>query len=528
MADDLRVGHVSQPWHAAGQARHLLGVGRRRMLSFDWQRLRDPWLIVPVAVATTIAMAGSILAPGNMSIGLAIVGGLLFVVVAFKNPYVGLAIFLPSIALIPWETQIRGGLWLPEPIRLVAPTLLCAALFRALSARFTPKFRITVVDALACALGLSGLLGLVVHDILPSGKLYGKAMLFPLFFYFIARFVEWDRSRFRRFLGIQLAATALCALLMVVQSITGRSLLYRGGTAAMTGVHLALGPFKWNFVAASFLCLWPPLFFYAATTASKSWTRASWLAGAGVTIMALMYTQQRAMIAGAAIGLLVCLLARDLRRTVLLTGCVALLGATPALLLGIGPTWLIERFDEEQSYHTRAAYNAGAIGILKSSDWNPLFGVGYYRYGLYAGQHTPPELLERAFQQPVERLFARGYTPRPHNTPLCLLVEMGALHTGLFVAVLLGIGYHWLQCFRQPCRADVALLVALLAMTIGVLFSGWFHNLYVIAQATVYLWFFAGLVVGHKHLFRLPAGEAAGNADRAPALPANAPVGWRE
>jgi len=492
------------------------GLGRL-MPHFDWQRLRDPWLVVAVAVALVAVIALGVLAGGSMSLAIAATVCLAFILIALKSPYVGLAIFLPSIAILPWDGYIRGGLWVPALIRLAAPALLCGVLLRALSTRMKRTFRLNVVDILAGALGLFGLINLVGTGGIMFAKSYSKAMLFPLFFYFIARLLDWDRDGWRRLLRLQLIATAVCALLIVVESVRGGSLLYRGsgGLGEIHGVRIAFGPFGAMWTAASFLCLWPPLFIYAAATAKRPWARASWLVGGVLTIMALTRTHERAMIGGAALALALCLLVPRLRKPLTLAGCVAVVVIVPVLILGSGPTWLIDRFRDPTKGYTRDAYNAGAISVLKSPDWNPILGVGYSQFGYYALRHTPPELLERAFGTSYQRLFERGYTPRQHNIALTLLVEFGIVGTALFVAVLLGIGYHWLQCFRPPGCANVALVVAVLAMAVSALFSACFHNLYIIAQATLYLWFFGGLIVGHKHLFRLPDGESGDDAHAA-------------
>ncbi len=518
MADDSRLGHISRPWHAPARARDLLEPARRAMLHVEWQRLRDAWVAVPVAGAVAVAVGAGVLGSGSMSLAVAVTVCLAYTVIAFKSPYVGLVIFLPSVAILPWDGYIRGGLWVPAFIRLAAPVLLCSVLFGALSARMKPTFRLTGVDAVVGFVGLFGFLNLpATGGTELFAKSYAKAMLFPLFFYFIARFMDWDRGRLRRLLRIQLGATAVCALLMVVESVRGGSLLYRGaGAGEMYGVHIAVGPFGAMYLAASFLCLWPSLFLYAAATAKRPWARAGWLACAAATLIALMRTQQRAMIAGAALGLVLCLLPRHMRKMLVTAGCVVVVVMAPVCLLARGPTWVLERFREPTKGYTRDAYNAAAIGILGSSEWDPVWGVGFSRFGDYALRYTPPELLERAFRSSPERLAARGFVPRQHNIALTLLVEFGVVHAALFVAVLLGVGYHWLQCFRPPGRADVGLLVALLGVALAALFSAWFHNLYIIAQATVYLWFFAGLIVGHKQLFRLPTSSGTGDADNKP------------
>lgn len=521
MADDSLWEYVSRPWHVGSRVRDIAKRTAWLIPPRDWQQLRQPSVLVPVLAVSIMAIAAAILASSSVSLAVAVVICLAYTIIALKSPYAGVVLFLPSIAILPQDAYLRGGLWIPALIRLAAPVLLGAVLFRAFSTRMQSRFRLTALDALVCALGLFGAVNLAVTGATIFAKMYAKSMLFPLFFYFIARFMEWDRGRFRALLGIQLAATALCALLMVLEGVSGQSLLYRQWQEhrILHGVRAGVGPFKAWYHAASFLCLWPSLFFYAAASARRFLGRGFWLAGGLVTIVALARTNQRAMIVGAVLGLCLCLMARDLRKVLMLAGCVGLLVLGPLLILDRGPSWIIDRFTEERAYDTRQAYNAAAVGILKSADWNPVFGIGFSQFPLYAAKYTPPELAERAFGVRAERLLAGGrYAPRQHNIALSLLVEFGMAGTGLFCVVLVGIGWHWLQCVRPSAHGDIALPVALLSTGVAALFAAWFHNLYFIASATVYLWFFAGLVVGHKHLFRMPS-DGVDEAAHATGLP---------
>jgi len=454
-----------------------------------------------VAVATGIIVAVAI-ALGYAKYAGAWVVAMAFIATACVRPVLALAVCFCAIALVPFG-QPMFGFRVPNLDNAMGPLLLAGVVGQCCCRRLDRKFSVSALDGLVIALVAAGAVGMLVTPGIVLWKYYMKNVVCPVCFYFVGRFIELDRGGFQILFKALLLSAIICAILVVWRELPGRSLFY--GPRGLYGEPGAWGPMP-NFTAAAFLCLLPPLCVAAAGRAGSRGRRVLWGLSAVVVMVALLKTRERAMIAGALLGMAIALLPRKSRVSALAVLLVALaIGMTSFALTGASSTF--DRFQTDK-VNTRIAYNAGAMAVLRSREWNPIFGIGFLRfaYGGYARAYTPRELMEMAHGTSVERLDARGgFRPYLHNLALALPVESGLLGTTLFLAVALGLTGRWARCLRRSSdrsSPDRPLLFGLAGLYAGVLFSGLFHNLWVMFQPLAYMWLWAGLVAGHPELFR--------------------------
>ncbi len=461
-----------------------------------------------VAVATGIIVAVAI-ALGYAKYAGAWVVAMAFIAAAFVRPVFALVVCFCAIALVPFGSRLFG-FGVPNLDNAMGPVLLAGVVLQGYTRRLHRTFRIGALDGLIIGMAIAGVVGMLVTPGIVLWKYYTKNILCPLCFYFVGRFIELSRRDFQMLFKVQLVVATACAIFIICKDLPGRSLIYGPNVLYQPGNWGAMG----HNAAATFLCFWTPLFIAASGRAGSRLRSVLWCAACVVVMIALLKTKERAMIAGSVLGLAAALLTTKSWKPAVPVLSLAFVVMVPGFVI-TGTSATYDRFTTDK-VNTRIAYNAGAMNVLRSRDWNPVFGIGFNRfsYGGYAHEYTPPELIEMARGTSRERLLERGWGFRPyiHNLALTLIVEFGLLGTVLFVALALGLTWRWARCLRRASERiapDSPLLFGLAGAFVAVLFSGMYHNLYVIFPALVPMWFFAGLIMGHPELFREPAARAS-------------------
>lgn len=276
-----------------------------------------------------------------------------------------------------------------------------------------------------------------------------------------------DAGRTGRLVRVLAFAGAVVALDALVQGAIGQELL-RG--RRLHGERLT-GPLSDPNSLASFLLLVIPAQAWAAWTSRRGPAKAGWLAGAAMSVVALMGADAR----GAWL-VLWCVAAAALvwlRRVWLLVVvvAVALAGMWRWELLGLLDTGFRLDPGREEGW---------GIAWRMFLD-HPLLGAGLGRFMALYGEYAPA--------------VAVGW-PRPqyaHNCYLQLLGETGALGLASFLAMAgCGFGIAAKVAWRDPAHPALAVAGALLAFLVNI---GFDTGLYSVTMAAVF-WVLLGLAAG--------------------------------
>lgn len=303
--------------------------------------------------------------------------------------------------------------------------------------------------------------------------------------YVLAVLLMRDAIRIRQALIAVAVAATLLSILPVVQVITADFSNEFGGLARIKQAHIygrvfqprIAGPVgDPNFFAQILLVAFPPMLMIG-TVQPRRQMRLIWFAASAVVLLTIVLTYSRG--AMLALAVVVVMLWKALhvswRKTavagaVLLSGLLLLPTGVTERLLTIrqiidtddAPLHLDSSFEERKLYMQVAWVMFGA---------NPVLGVGP---GNYTARYS--EYVDRASSS------ARQYEQTsdlyyPHNLPLELAAENGAVGTALFAAMLIAA---WLALRPSRLRAETTLQAAAIGFRIslaGFLVSSLFLHL---------------------------------------------------
>ncbi|NSW56921.1 MAG: O-antigen ligase family protein [Armatimonadetes bacterium] len=456
-------------------------------------------LYIAVAVLVTSLVLGWSVLLDNPAYGLLGLAGLAFALVCLADPFWGLLLMLVQFAVLPCESTFFGY-YIPNVLQAGVPVVFLFAYLSALKDR--RELRIMPSDVFLTGLAIWGFVGLVENNCFDTYyKQYVNKMILPMGFYYITRIIPFDATRIRKLLQANVIVLGVQALLMIRQGTTGHSSIYT------THDGNATGPFVYFWEAAPYLAMWVPLFIRALHNAKSPSGRFLAYTGLGLTVYATTLTQQR----GATLALLICvplcLLSRSMRPTVKTVIALGLLGYIPWSTSNLGED-LLNRFDEKDE--SRAAYREIGYAILRSPEWNPAFGIGFYQ------AHRVMRRIDEALI-PDEELTLWGRTQRSlesvaregketHNFYLSLLIEFGivgaAFWGGLMVLILVAI-YHGYRRARDGIDIDDGLYVSLLASLVAWGGVAYLHNIYRFEATMSMFWFIYALLVAQPGAFVL-------------------------
>lgn len=450
---------------------------------------------IGVALAIT---AGVLLIGPDPTAGAAIPAALAVVLVAVISPFWALVITAVQFAFLPAEGSFAGA-YVPNLLQFLAPLAVIAALFKALKDGYHSALKPRLADFAVAGFGLWGLVGKFATSGIIS-QWYGNRMLMPMLLYFAARLLKIDRSRLRTMMYVFLAAIAVQSVLMIGEGLTGSSPLYHAELEALEGAQPAKGPFRGVFSAGAYLAIWPPLFIWAIANSRTRLKKVVWTMALVFTFLALTRTMQRAALAGAVLGVLCCLPARKLRKTVIVVLCALAFLSVPWSLTGGGEA-VLNRFDQVDQ--SRYARRVAAINILKSSDWDPLLGIGWNNYGNIAGKHgTDEQITAYGTRQTTVSAIAGGAAL--HNVWYAIPVEFGLGGVLFALLILFAVtrtaAVLWRSGSNTPAKDD-GLWIAMLAGLIALGGDGYYHNIYDYAASMSVLWLFYGLLIAHPTAF---------------------------
>jgi len=407
-------------------------------------------------------------------------------------------------SFIPIEGPLFGQ-YVPNILQAAIPVALFVSLLHALKNKTAPRF--SVADLLAIGLGFWGLGGLYINDVMGRWKYYGNKVLYPIGFYYLVRLIPWDHHRVQQAVKVNLALVGTQSLLMIRQAVVGSSPLYG------PSMHRAIGPFGIFWTSAAYLALWPSLFVYSASTSKSSLGRALSYLGLALNAYAITRTQQRAATFALIPVVLLCLVGPRMRPTatkVLIAGAIAFV---PWSMSGAGSA-LMDRFNETDE--SRAAYRAAGWAIVRSSEWDPLFGVGFYHAQDKMRDIDVSELEDKRFLVFGTRIHTLSGTIKHgapiHNFYLTILIEMGSMGALLCLSIF-GLIVQRLGTLigdRQtaaPVDTDLVISAAGSLLAWGGL--AYIHNIYTMTAPMSVFWFWIGIIATGAPAFTRAEGASA-------------------
>jgi hypothetical protein len=449
----------------------------------------------------------------RLTVAVAIPFALCILYLVIKRPFAAYAICLCMVSIVPREGHLFG-FYVPYWTQFLIPALVLGAVLQRLATRHL-DFR----WADLCVLGfiILGYVGVFSSPVMRQWKWFTNKEVFPALLYFVARCLPYDRQALRTQLRFQLLAALVLMVGMVVAPVTGYDLLFEGlhyqGIGRMsTGVTGTIPD------SVAYTSIWPAFFLYAATTALpglRGRSKLLWPIATILAVLATLATTERTGVLALAVGVLVCLIHRRLRRFALLAMLVMPLVALLWWSTGAGSLshQRLDKLREEGSGFERLIYRKKALDYMRSPNWYWLYGTGFGRLTALAAD----ELSENDWVYDYnwgQWRQATAYQDRAtHCAPITVLGEYG--YGGLFfllgVAGFVGVGFGQARARarRQGRSFDSTLMVAALAAFAAVFANGMYHNTEGVIQVIMMLWSFAGTVIGHPEAFIVDPAEEA-------------------
>lgn len=465
-----------------------------------------PMPIVPAIIGATIAIiVGLLLAGSGLPLVFMIVGGAIIAGLALRAPFWAIVVTLVQFVFIPSEGTLFGY-FVPNSLQWLAPMCLLGALLRALATTDHERLAFRLSDVLVFGLILWGYMGLFHSPDAQLFKWYSNRMALPALLYLATRLTRIDNRDMRTLIKVMLVAVALQSLLMIRESAAGSSPFYEVQRGLLEGVKPAKGPFPFMWNASVFLAIWPPLFVYAIARAQNLRAQVAWFLGLVLVLVANTHTMERSGVAASLLGITACLISSRLRKPVLIILGLFALGYIPWSATRAGGS-LIARF--QQTDESRYAYRTAAINLLKSPDWNPVFGIGWARFARLGGRHgTDEEILAWGSRRATIAQVATG--ARLHNVWLAMLVELGvvgALMTVGLALMLLRSALILRARKRRGESIDGALFVSMTAALLSVAAIGYYQNVYMMAETLSVAWVFYAILVTQPRVFALEQSQ---------------------
>jgi hypothetical protein len=258
-------------------------------------------------------------------------------------------------------------------------------------------------------------------------------------------------------------------------------------------------------------------FLYAGTLALKEGRKRLaylWFAGVLLSLFAVTGTHERSGLVAALLGLLICFSRPRLARCLI----IGLFLASPVIITWMTTSvWksLHTRLREPDPALRRRLYRLKAVNYIKSPAWNPWLGTGFGRLADLSVEMIPDTLYVydpnwQAFR-PAKSMVQRAI----HCAPLTIYGEYGLLGTACLCLFLMLLIAQSVRLFFGGCNGfrgppDKDLIVVAWAAAAGLILNGVYHNTDTVVQVLVMCWTFSGLIIGHREVFQLEAGNAQG------------------
>jgi hypothetical protein len=461
-------------------------------------------LVPAIAAVATALILGLALTRLGYLWAMMLFAGIGVFAVAMVSPYWAMVLGIAQFAFIPSEGSFFS-ISTPNQLQIIGPLLVVAALLRSLKEFAHDRLAPRLTDYTVAGFGLWGLMGLLLQ--VGAVKWYVNRMILPMSFYYVARLVRLTRERIVKLAGVALGAVSLQSLMMIRESSAGSSPIYAVRSGLVEGVKAAKGPFPYHWTAGAFLAMWPALFVYMIANSKSTRARVLWAVGLLVVLIANTRTMQRAGTLASLIAIACCLIPSQLRRTASIVIVILAIAYVPWSMGKAGGA-LMDRFD--QTDESRVAYRIAAINLLKSDDWNPVYGVGWSRGARYGGTHgTDDEVLAWGSRRITVAEIAEG--AQIHNVWLALPVEFGIGGVLLALAVLMGALASTVRVFRRARErpVDTGLLVALWGGMVALGAIAFFQNTWHYPVSMSVMWLFYGLIVSKPDLFDIDEAEGS-------------------
>jgi len=471
-----------------------------------WPRLALLAAVIALPAATAVLLSRSFHA------GIAFVMLLNMAVFALARPLELLIAFLVQLPLIPRWGQMLG-VRVPDLMAPAAGLLFLGSLVRWLTDRDREPLKPAWFDVIAAAFLLLGRFEIYqgpVDDDLT--KAYTRAILAPGLFYLSVRLLMLDRRRIARMIRWQLAAGMALVIIMLIEAVLHRSFLYRqvADVFQAGGLYQPGAAFGRPFLAGAYLGMLLPLYLYGALGGFGERYRGWFRLGTGLALVGIGLCMERGAWLAAAVGLLVLFLYRPLRRPAGMVIAICAVVAGAGILLVSSQSWFQNRVAERANVQDRLRFYQASFGILRSSEWNWMTGIGEGGYEQIAYKYMPP----RSYYE-VDRRQDADKNRAQHNDFLRTLVEHGVPGATLLALMVMLIVRRSVKLARMSGRGDRshdgALSIAMLAAACTVVANGLTHNTLVESQIMSGFWLICGLLYSdramEKETLALPAIE---------------------
>ena len=445
----------------------------------------------------TCGVFSFLMASGNVALGIALLGTMIYYVMVLMGPQLLAAFWLlgqPTI--FPFPNQVLKGVPFITMERALLLTLIGLMVARMIFVK-TERNRLLRIEVLILIyLGylLASLVITTTSASLRQDLWFFIQYLIPLSMFVVSRRIRWHERNITLLLVGMTGVGVFMGLIGMMQVLLGIDVFIAEYQTLTSGhANRAHGAFSNAHTYTATLLIFFVLTLYQYSLTRNKLFRFLQLGAMLIMLVGIFLGQTRAPWIGFALAMFIILVRdRDVRNTLLLGGLLLVIAGIFALPFMFDHLeGLVERLTNLNTLGGRLAVWATAINMFAH---NPIFGVGF---GADSFLLNKPTYITGIGSLPQQ---AAVYLAVPHNEYLHQAILLGITGLALFVMILrqaLKLLFA-IESDRNSGQSRQKLALYVASILIGLMFNSLFSDTFIQDYFWMLAFFLAGLVVGMR------------------------------